>query len=781
MFFKIMLINLSDNTISLYSLIFTAVPVIGGAILWCKKVYEKKMWNKKEYPSSVSPEIKYFTNREEITKEIFDTMYKTNHGEVFTIYGPAGIGKSEFIRLINLISNPSMYNKSEQLNSFVRQQYSANIEKKSQSYIFDTLDSTLSDLFKQIYEAIGLDYHDQRNFESITEDILKKIDKSKQVLFIFENISDNEFASQIYEFFKVIDKESKKTKIFFFCVYSSNLRPELANTSIKKELKKLNLEQTEEFLLKHDLDLNQKKITKIYKLTNGNLTLLKTISKIISLNPENESDYISNSKDIATLFTNHLKNDKRAQEMFIAFLSFSISHNKIDKFNVYEILDDRNDKEATLERLINAGFLEPISGESNHLYSISSKIRPILYANWHVEIIDNQKRINNLIRSNQIILNDSKYVHFLFDTDSSDKTVIQLKKGHKLKNYSLVMKIFNLFDLSSDITEYLKIKNPNFETVLYYIVEGLIGAGNYSNADKIIHDSIYENLYNIRNQSITSSNFEHHFLQGNLYHLQNRYEDALNIYQAMLQSDAIKKNIYYQIKVLWGLGHVNRHLGNLELANNFYTDAIQLANRKDNEHLKILVKCMNEQNSIFMFQGQSIPNSFDYIDNVLKKIKNKPSNLSTNKYKAISLSMNKEYKDALELIDNTLTIYEENLERLRFNLYFEKAEILRLSNKIEIAILFYKKSLDSSEYNGDKNIQLYSLLGILCCELRQNKFYVHKNKEKQQQTLFKCHELCYNNDEICFNLGLKHIQIIKQILEGGTDITYLDTFNLPLF
>lgn len=781
MFSKIMMINLGDNTINLYTLIFTALPVIGGAILGCNKIYKKKIKNKKKFPSSVSPEIKYFTNREEITKEVFDIMHETNHGEIFTIYGPAGIGKSEFIRLINLISNPSIYNNSERLNSFVKQQYSNHIEKKSQSYIYDTLDSNLSDLFKQIYESFNLDYHDQRNFESISGDILKKIGKSKQVVFIFENISDNEFASQIYEFFKVINNASKKTKIFFFCVYSSNLRPELANTSIKKELKKLNLEQTKEFLVKHDLALNQKNIDKIYKLTNGNLSLLKTVSKIISLNPENEADYISKSRDIVTLFTNHLKNDKQAQEIFIAFLSFSISHNKIDKFNVYEILDNSNEYESAIQRLINAGFLKSIDGKNKNMYSISSKICPILYTNWHVEIINNQKRINNFIKKNQLITSDNKYIHLLFDVDSSDEIVKQLKKNHQLKKYGLAMKIFELLESSSNITEYLKSKNPNFETILYYTVEGLIGAGNYSNADKIIHDSIYENLYNMRNQSITSSNFEHHFLQGNLYHLQNRYQDALNVYQAMLQSNVVQNNLYYEIKVLWALAHVNRHLGNLEVSNNIYSDAIELANRKDKKQLKILVKCMNEQNSIFMFQGQSIPHAFDDIDNILKKIKNNPSDLSTNKYKAIYFSMKKDSSKALELIDKTLTIYEENMERLRFNLYFEKAEILRLSNKIESAILFYKKSLDSSEYNGDKNIQLYSLLGILCCELRQNKFYVHKDKEHQLTTLLKCNDLCYNDDEICFNLGLRHIQIIKQVFDNDKDITYLDKFNLPLF
>ncbi|MBO0474231.1 hypothetical protein JZO86_11020, partial [Enterococcus ureasiticus] len=326
-----------------------------------------------------------------------------------------------------------------------------------------------------------------------------------------------------------------------------------------------------------------------------------------------------------------------------------------------------------------------------------------------------------------------------------------------------------------------------FDQILYYVIEALIGAGNYTQASSIIEDERYSQYFSIRNENINESNLNLKFLQANLAHLKNEYNSALDIYIQLLNSDVVQKNVYFKAKAKWGIAHVHRHVGNFEQATEWYKKSIKMCRYNESNTLDVHIKCLNECNSIFVYLNEIQPYSTQFIEKIVqknsRKFKNEVAKLSTNKYESIIHGKNNKFDKAMILIEETLAIYEKTFERLRFNLYFEKGELLRRNKNFENAIHFFEKSLDSSQHNGDKNIKLYSLLGILLTELESNQYFFNKDKDEQYKSLELCFQLCQYEDSsnIRFGLGMIHVNIVKDLLDNPDSKNPFFKEMLPLF
>lgn len=772
-----------ENFFNIITVIVTVIPLIVGKPLIT--YLKKRTLRKKRYPHSLRPDIKYFTDRKEITEEIFNEMKSVKAGEIFTIYGSAGIGKTEFMKLMNLFFNSVYINKDERGKELYARYTTHKISTKSESYMYDCKKLDIYQIINLIYDSFGLEYKNYKNFDRISSDLCQKNKKKNQIVFIFENIETNDLASSIYEFFSSIITHSKKTKFFFFAVYSSAIIPKDLSTSKIKKLTNFSLDHTSEFFSNHNLIFSENEIVKIHQITNGNLELLKTVVQFIQSRGHNELKLILKSKDMASYYFEHLNENSNDLEFFKAYLALSISNKDVGSTDIQFFLDKDFDIPVTVTRLLNAGFIFQ-SVNSYTKFSISKTFLPILYEFSYSDIISKQKRINELIEKKVIFLGDFKIIHQLFDNRYSNNIVDILNTKQSEKNYTIALKIYDLMTSSVSLTEYLVNFNEQFNEILYCVLEALVGSGSYSQAEDIIENQLYGKYFNIRNKNITKKNLKLHFFQANLYHLQNRYEDALNIYESLLNSDLVKEKNYPKAKASWGIAHVYRHIGKFEEANNYYEETIEICKKKEKKTIDIYIKCMNERNSIYMYLDRPIPYEYDsYFDKIIFKCEkirnNKVAELSTNKYKAIYHTKNQNYIEALKLINKTIDEYELKKERLRFNLYYEKAEILRQMGDYDEALYYYKKSLHSSMHNGDKNIQLYSLLGIICLELKTNRLLIHENQEKQIETLERCYLLCKNGEEICFQLGQEHVYKLKKIvdLQNENDL-FLNTM-LPLF
>lgn len=785
MFMFITILDFIKNTIPWNSIsdivliIATLIPVIGAMYGLYKFITQVKN-SKMVHTQSKKPDIKHFTDREEITKEIFEEIKNSEKGEIFTIYGPAGIGKTELMRVINLALNPSNYKYDKRFTNFVNRYHSYKITKNSQSYIYDCKNKSIDEVISSISSSFNLDYTNNQPFAKTITSIIRKNKHRKQITFIFENTQNNDLISAIFEIFTLLLESSNKTKYFFFIVYGNMLKPDYTNFGRVKEIEKLSIDYTTQFFLTYNLNLSNKEIHIIYELTDGNLELLRIVAQNVREKGPEELKYLAHVEDIATYFFNNLNTFEGANEVFDIFLALSISNQKINVIDVQYLVNTSVDCQVIADKLANVGF---ISKCSNSEYFIPKAVLQILYHHKFATIINIQRLVIRNIEKKNLILGEFEFIHKIFDNNYFTEILSVLKEKDNQKNYTLALKIYELLEYSDNIANHLIKINPNFEEILYYILEGLIGSGNYLDANIMIEN--YSQYFNIRNNEITTKNLKLHFLQANLYHLQNKYTESLLVFNSILDSEAVNSNIYFKAKTNWGIAHCYRHMGLLDLANNFYSETIAICMKKEKATLDVLIKCLNEQNSISMYLDSILIHSYEYIDKMV--IKNEKLNstkvaeLSTNKYKAIYQVIIKNYNEALNLIERTIDIYEESNERLRFNLYYEKAEVLRKMTEFNSAIKFYRKSLQASQYNGDKNIQLYSLLGILCTELEANTFLFHEDRSQQLKSLILCDELCKDNEEICFHLGLEHVAEVKSIWDSKHSQSSFFKKNLPLF
>ncbi|MNC42262.1 hypothetical protein D3C75_910710 [compost metagenome] len=220
-------------------------------------------------------------------------------------------------------------------------------------------------------------------------------------------------------------------------------------------------------------------------------------------------------------------------------------------------------------------------------------------------------------------------------------------------------------------------------------------------------------------------------------------------------------------------------MGEFLMAINYYEQAI-FECKKNLDNTKVIhIKCLNERNSIFLYENKEMPGSFDDVDSLISQT-NRVAKLSTNKYKAIKLGSEKKFHEALDLLDSTMEVYQNTQDRHLYNLYFEKGELLRRKKDFREAVVFFKKSLDASIYNGDRNIQLYSTLGILAVELESNLHIFTKNREEQLELLHKCFELCMDQDKVIFKLGKLHTLKLKQFFDQSDEETSIFETIFPL-
>lgn len=780
----------NENLIRKAEGILAIIGILSAFISGYYVIY-KHIKKRKVFTNSDKPEIKYFTDREEITKEIFEKIEKSSKGELFSIYGPAGIGKSELMRLINMVFNSPKYFIDTETKSFLKE-YSPEkfVKKKSQSYIFNCKDQEIQTVFSGIVSSLNLDIDNNTNisnFEIISSKIHKKTKSCDYVIFIFENIEKNYLASDLFEFFKILNSYSKKNKYIFFIVYSGLFSPGNGNSSVLKKVEKFKLENTKEFLEKHNLNnLSGSEISEIHKTTNGNLELLNIVTNIVKTDGKQELRKITRSLNLDKYFVEYLSEDDEACDVFNACLALSISQTIIVPAQVSILVEDGIDVSKNLTKLACAGFLNKINNR-NSMYSISKVVRSIMYNSDSIDIIPNQVQLLKHVKNNRLNLEEKFVLHALFSVEDNHLVLETLKKKQEEKDYSIALEIYELLEISTCFSEHLIQTCKDFNQILFYILEALIGAGNYIQASDLIDNDMYSQYFITRDEHINENTLNLQFLNANLAHLKNDYNSALDIYSQLLNSDTVQKDIYYKAKITWGIAHVYRHIGNFEQAIEWYNQAIKICKSYEHKTLDVLIKCLNECNSIYVYLNTIPPFSAQYLKKIVQKnsykFKNKVAELSTNKYEAIMLGKDNDFDGAISLIEETLSIYEKTFERLRFNLYFEKGELLRRKKNFKTAVQFFEKSFDSSQHNGDKNIRLYSLLGILLAELQSNQFYYHQDKNEQYKSLQKCFNTCYYKDsnDVRFELGLIHVNKVKELLDESDLENEFFREMLPLF
>ncbi|WP_434751467.1 tetratricopeptide repeat protein [Paenibacillus amylolyticus] len=765
-----------------FTIIGVCIPLI-TAIIGVSK-YIKKTKRKTIFSDS-KPDIAYFTDRIEITKDIFEELQSSNGRQMFQIFGPPGVGRTEFAKLINMAVNYNCQTQDEEnfINSTGYKK-----ELNVQAFFITCEDeSSYQMAVKQIFELLLIDREPGLSYALTAHLIAKKIRNKKRTVFIFDDIKNYDEKDKFYKLCNEIIGKLKKMNLNSQCIfmlfYSGAVeRKEINNSNIRtSDILNFEKDYMIEYLDKKNISLNDTDNDKLFSLTNGNIHTLSLIADKYNADINNEKMNSINWEHVTDIFYQDINDDEK--RLFRCILSLSISKNEVSRKMLESLNDSAPDTiRKQLDKLVIEGLLRK---NKNFSYSVTEALL-LPSINKEIEYIQYfQNKILDLVQQQKLFV-EHKIVHEFIqsiETDVKAKHIINtLKINNDAKDYTATLRIRylfkNVFVLKEQIEHHNEVDSVLFfEKLSYYIAEALTGYGAYQDAIEEIEMNTNHSI--VRPDTVSSDNFDIVFLLGNLYHLQNEYAKAIEHFKKMIDSTHVRQSLKYKSKCYWAVAHCYRHMGLLDLAIDFYKESIEICKIDTVQTRDIYIKCMNEMNNIFFYRNEKQPFSFNTIDSFIKE-ENSVADLSTNKYKAIEHGIQGNFDKGIHLLEKTIKIYEKKSERLQFNLYFEMGELLRRKKDFKQSIDYFKKSLDASLLNGDKNIELYSSLGILSVELETKQHHFTNSKDEQYQLLEHCLGLCKDKDEnVCFELGKQHVGTILNILNNKEPSLY--DKMLPLF
>lgn len=757
-----------DDWVKIVTILGGFITIISALIVLHKYIKGKR--NNKILVSNAKPNITYFTDRVEVSKEIFESLQNINGQRLFQIYGPPGGGKTEFAKLINMAVNYNCQDKDEE--DFI-ELIGYKKEKSIQAFLIkcENKDSYIKAI-KTIFELLMITENSEINTTNAAHLIIEKIKKRKKTVFIFDEINnfedEDKFSELWHEITYGLKKINQNLDCSFIIFYSGLLdkkNPKMPSiTNFDKEI-------MIEYLKKRNIFIDDIEYDKLFNLTKGNVQLLSILADKYN---ESNNFFLDNTEmnSILDFFYRELSEEEKT--LFELGVSLSVPENEFSIDNLIELsgipIKDINIYLNKLEKFM------LISKNENFTYSIlESLLLPAINRSYN-SIRFYQKKIKD---QHQIL----RELFQLTQNSNMKNLLYSLKVKSDNKNYTATLRINYLLENVPQLKRQLETIDDGsfYDNLTYFIADALIGNGAYKEAQKIVEDN---GNYIFRPENVTSENFDRIFLLGNLFHLQNQYEEAIDHFNAIIQCEYVQNSVYSLSKCLWAIAHCYRHMGKLDQAIDYYEDAIKVCKHNSMLTRVTFIKCMNEENSIFFYKNKQNPYSFENDITPLIKEQNSVADLSTNKYKAIKYGIEGRFEEAIDLIDKTLEVYIKKSERLRYNLYFEKGELLRRKKDYKSAIEYFEKSLSASQLNGDKNIELYSNLGILSVELESKKHYKTKSREDQLNLIQLCFILCHTdieNEIVCFELGKQHVLELKEIIDNNISDTNFYARLLPLF
>lgn len=260
-------------------------------------------------------------------------------------------------------------------------------------------------------------------------------------------------------------------------------------------------------------------------------------------------------------------------------------------------------------------------------------------------------------------------------------------------------------------------KTPTeYEKCLHKIELDII-VGKYQLARKKLSkfEAEYKNDFN----SNTHLTYKYNLILSNCEHMLNQYETALATLSIIEIPMYKKYNQDFEIELQ--KAHYNKHLWNCN-------EALEiLDNIKDNS-FAALVDSLGILAAKYFINDLSVPYSSDDSLKEFKKSfykasksflkRNDHDNYKLKRYEPIFIFYDEKPKKEdilIQSINEVIKIYEGENNRLRANAYFIKAEIYRLYQQYEKAIIEYKRCMDVTIDNNIRlqtNLMMYYLLKV---------------------------------------------------------------------
>jgi tetratricopeptide (TPR) repeat protein len=334
------------------------------------------------------------------------------------------------------------------------------------------------------------------------------------------------------------------------------------------------------------------------------------------------------------------------------------------------------------------------------------------------------------------------------------------------KNYALIDSLHARAGENAKMVRFLAREQPRADLFSFARASELAGLGRYEEAEEeLLTSSAVRTRWQ---HSTTASDLRTNlrFLQADLAHLLNRYDESALMFDELAQWAAANDRQGLEARCVWGYGHVLRHQGrDFELALRLLDRAAFLAGEAGEVFTKAYAVC--NASGIKLIRG-CVPE--DHEQRLAAVEFEVASDSSRNAYllevwktQAQLAWWRGDRQRASDIVDAAIERALELNDRLLYNLYFERAEFQRLMGASGPAIEHYRAVLEFGSGNRDRNLISQALLGLVLAEMTGGRWVYHETRDNARAALLRARQIASDAD----------IQLTVQIAQQVTAM--LDT------
>lgn len=645
---------------------------------------------------------------------------------VVNVYGKRGIGKSAFLCFFCDYANHKLNRENSK-----RRKIAKELPKiRGRAVYVHVSGDGGQPLDKQILLQVA------RHCITLSDaaEWIAQVVKHKKIFLVIDNINNAGLSKEVEAVIDIFLSHSDRYRII---VGSIEKQPFL-NIFNEKHIQYIELSAFDEkdvfdFADKNSKSLSPEDLSKIIDFTEG-------LPVFVSLLLSNDFPVISYNKDRMNNYLSRIIEDLEPQvktiAQYIGFLSIT------KPIFPVRILKDLGipPSSACLEKLENCSLIE--FDEEAQTVKMHELFRDYICQQFsaETEII---RKIYEYYR-NEDYLYEQTYYLIMLDGIAHNYTINQaIQKAIDEENFAFLLTLGEHYKRLYGLRQpTISLSEETFLTIIYGYLEGLIGVGSYPSAQEVI-DKCKISARSPKNDL----QFRFSILTAHLYHLQNKYNESIATYQALLNLQQDTGFEKYRAKCLWGIAHALRHQGrDFDAAVQFYDESIAAAETMGAHSQEI--KSMREKLVIFLLRGQreaacDLHHQICLRVNQLPPTGYKETRISFLKSEANYIATTRKKNPQLEkrLLEKVLSVYRAQRKRLQYNMYFQLGEYFRRQEDYVNAKDNYNKALAFSKQNLDHNLETLSTIAIIICDICHDSL-----TDSSERTLIDCLEICEEFD-----------------------------------
>jgi tetratricopeptide (TPR) repeat protein len=272
----------------------------------------------------------------------------------------------------------------------------------------------------------------------------------------------------------------------------------------------------------------------------------------------------------------------------------------------------------------------------------------------------------------------------------------------------------------------------------------LAGYGQYVDAQQALDASSITQVRPGRGPRAPGLESELRFLQADIAHLQNRYDEAASMFSELEAWAEESGDLWLRARCVWGHAHVLRHQGSeLEVALAQFARAVELASGTG--ELFAHVYSITGATGVKVYLDAVPADEEAILEEAERRIaiasKHDSYMFEVWKSQAQVAWSRGNTPMALEIVETAIARALAMNDRLLYNLYFERAELRRDASGWGDALEDYGRVLAFGEGNRDRNLIANAQLGMVATELAAGSWLRHASASSARADTLRARDI----------------------------------------